>query len=180
MDLSGFNDPSLDFELWLQDVDELNLKLDTYLKIVKFPDLCCRRKKPCKPLRYGLQVDSPTTRSSATQVFDFIKKQNVRHVLEIDVPDCTFHPHSNSNIQKCLNGLDVRVLMWRKKDLPLDILHDFAPNLEEVTLYSSGNRDILQSWTSYDGLYLFPELTHVTIVLSRVRYKHCGETRLTS
>src|SRR5208282_4980410 len=94
----------------------------------------------------------------ACLIFDSLRKRGVRYVLEVTVPDCPIHPHSDEAIIQCLKGLHVRHLDWRKRDLSVATLLQAAPEVEEVHLYSSGNLDVLSHWASYEGLYHLPKV----------------------
>ena len=75
------------------------------------------------------------------------------------MPDCPEHPYLDSAITKALQGADVRILNWRKKDISIAGLRKAAPNVGSLHLYSSGNLDVLRYWTSYQGLCQFKEVT---------------------
>ena len=164
LDLSLFDDRLPAFGAWLEDLDGLKVAFDSSLKIVKLPELHCTLENPCDPLAFGLRTGDT---APAPRIFNFLASeghgQPVRNVTEVDVRDCPIHPHTNSSIQGCLATRNVKILNWRKKDFDLNIVKKVAPAVEELTLYSSGNMDVLNSSTSDGGL---KQLANVRFVLS--------------
>ena len=154
LDLSMLDYRLLEFEAWMEDLGHHRVAFDSSLRIVKLPELQCTRSQPCSSLEYGLRTgDSAPVPSIFNYLVSDTNGRPVRRILEENVRDCSLHPHSNSSIRKCLGMMEVKLLNWRKKDLDLNVIKSAAPNVEELTLYSSGNEDVLTSWTSYKGLY---------------------------
>lgn len=80
-------------------------------------------------------------------VIDWLKKRKspATQILELSVPDRLFSPHSDDIVSDCVNGLGVRTLNWRKLDLYLVDLKE-RDDLEELHLYSSGNKSVHKQW----------------------------------
>jgi hypothetical protein len=88
----------------------------------------------------------------ANIVFDLLKAKGVRTIVKVDVRDCLLHPHSDSNVIQCLRSFVVRKLDWRRADMGIEVLLQAAPDIEEITLYYTGNKEVLNRWTGYEGL----------------------------
>lgn len=80
-----------------------------------------------------------------TTVFKWLRDHQVEQVLELSVPDRLLCPHSDEDVAYCVNNSGVRVLKWRKLDLYLGNLTDRS-NLQELHLFSSGNRAVYERW----------------------------------
>ena len=85
-------------------------------------------------------------------IFDALSQKNVEKILKVTVEDSTVCPCTDEVIEECLQKFDVRYLDWRKPDLCSDVLVRAAPNIVELTLYSSGNNAVLRGWASAGGL----------------------------
>ena len=97
-------------------------------------------------------------------VFNWLKKHRVKSVIKVSVVDDVEPSHSDEAIELCLGptrsadgmkkieGLDVRIWNWFKMDLCVDVIVASAPNVRDVTLYSSGNNAVLVGWSSSAGL----------------------------
>lgn len=91
--------------------------------------------------KYGMRKSC-----EALKIFNFLRERGVQRVKAVKVQDCVIHPHSSSTIKACLEKFDVYSLDWRKHDMSLIHVKDFAPNIQRLNLYSSGNEDILHYW----------------------------------
>ncbi|CAK7226324.1 hypothetical protein SCUCBS95973_006163 [Sporothrix curviconia] len=110
-------------------------------------------------------------------VFNWLKKHNVKSVIKVSVVDDVEPSHSDEAIELCLGpvrgpdgkkkteGLDVRIWNWFKIDLCIDVIYASAPNVRDVTLYSSGNNAVLVGWSSSAGLPRLKELKRVHIYI---------------
>ncbi|KAM0436593.1 hypothetical protein ACHAPT_002301 [Fusarium lateritium] len=105
---------------------------------------------------------------SLTNVFEMLKDRGVKRILKVTVRDNERRPCSDSVIQRCLAGFDVRYLDWNKRDLSIDVVHAACPNIAELTLYSSGRRAVLSGWNSSAGLWGLKLLTCLNIHAERV------------
>jgi hypothetical protein len=88
----------------------------------------------------------------------YFHNRDVQSVHEVIIPDCPEHAHSDKDIEEALVNMDVRILDWRKKDISITTLRKVASNLDTLHLYSGGNSDVIEYWTSYQGLYRFPKV----------------------
>ncbi|CAK7209195.1 hypothetical protein SEUCBS140593_000413 [Sporothrix eucalyptigena] len=102
-------------------------------------------------------------------------KHHVKSVIKVSVVDDVEPSHSDEAIELCLgptrsadgkkktSGLDVRIWNWFKIDLCIDVIIASAPNVRDVTLYSSGNNAVLVGWSSSIGLPQLKELKRVHV-----------------
>ena len=86
------------------------------------------------------------------KMFKWLRKCGVQKVLEVNVEDHEGEPHCDEAIEMALDGLEVEILNWKKPDLCSDVLTNAANGVRELFLYSSGNNDVLRSWSAEDGL----------------------------
>lgn len=106
-----------------------------------------------------LDSDSSSNIVSLGSRLDFVKIFNwlrrvggVRKVLEANVEDDEIEPHCDEAIEIALQGLDIETLNWKRLDLCSDVLKNAVKDVNELFLYSSGNNDVLRSWSAEDGL----------------------------
>ena len=85
-------------------------------------------------------------------IFSHLGSKGVKHIIEAVVPDCMVHPHANRHIINALRPFNIRRLKWRRLDLGVTTIAMAAPEVEVLTLYSSGDRDALSQWVGIDGL----------------------------
>jgi hypothetical protein len=131
---------------WLQSQDETVgsvFKFENVLKYARFPDLHTQMPRHSDDLVANLRQDHDEIKI----VIDWLKKRKspATQILELSVPDRLFSPHSDDIVSDCINGLGVRTLNWRKLDLYLADLKD-RDDLEELHLYSSGNKSVHEQW----------------------------------
>lgn len=103
--------------------------------------------------------------SSLCTIFDWLRAQQVKYVREVIVSDEAEPPHSDEAIEKCVEGLDIKVWNWQKVDLSSEVIVRVAPNAEEVTLCASGNNAVLVGWSGPSGLPLLKNLTKVHLLV---------------
>ncbi|KAK3947892.1 hypothetical protein QBC32DRAFT_328222 [Pseudoneurospora amorphoporcata] len=101
-------------------------------------------------------------------IFEWLKRLQVKSVLKVTVMDDAELSHSDEVIETCMKDLDVRIWNWRRVDLCIDVISTSAPNVTDVTLYSSGNNAVLVGWSSKGGLPKLKELKKVRIYVSEV------------
>jgi len=61
-------------------------------------------------------------------------------------------PYNDTVIETALKGFGVEVFDWMKLDICSETIFDASPEVQEIVLYSSGNRAVLRSWSGEDGL----------------------------
>ncbi|PWW73990.1 hypothetical protein C7212DRAFT_213327, partial [Tuber magnatum] len=83
----------------------------------------------------------------------------VKTILKIVVDDLSGVPLSDEVIGDCLKPFGVEIWDWRKWDLCSYTILEATPNIQELRLYSSENRAVLQSWCSTSGLRILPKFS---------------------
>lgn len=104
-----------------------------------------------------------------TKIFDWLRKNHVNKIIKVIIVDDGDTSHSDSAIREAVRGFDIRVWDWKKTDLCSDVIFDVASDVEEVTLYSSGNNAVLLGWASLDGFMKFPKVISNLFVLFATR-----------
>ncbi|QYS93801.1 Peptidase_S8 domain-containing protein [Trichoderma simmonsii] len=79
-------------------------------------------------------------------IFDWLESRGVKQVLSLSVEDRLYCPHTDEDIVACVNTFGVKILKWKKLDMYLKGLD--ANIIEELHLYSSGNRSVRDQWLS--------------------------------
>jgi hypothetical protein len=97
------------------------------------------------------------------KIFDWLRKNHVKKIIKVIVVDDGDIAHSDSAIRECVKGFDVLKWDWKKVDLCSEVIYEAARNVEEVTLYSSGNNAVLLGWSSTDGFLKFPKLERIRL-----------------
>ena len=133
--------------------NRFNIKFHETLKRVTLPNLSCSENRSCDATNHGLRKSY-----EAWVVFDYLRSKGVKHIIEVVVPDCMVHPHANKYIIAALRPFDVRRLKWRKLNLGVRTIAMAAPEVEQLTLYSSGDIDALYQWADTDGLCRLPKV----------------------
>ncbi|KAK3490308.1 peptidase S8/S53 domain-containing protein [Neurospora hispaniola] len=96
-------------------------------------------------------------------IFRWLKELHVKSVMKVTVMDEGKLSHSDEAIERCMGGLDVKIWNWRRVDLCIDVIANSAPNVTDVTLYSSGNNAVFVGWSSIGGLPKLKKLRKVRI-----------------
>lgn len=130
-----------------QSLEKMNL--DTILHYVYLPK---------DPMLSEQSLDNPDEYVNYSVVFESLRKK-VKKIIKLKVEDNEDLPHSDEEIVNALQGIDVEIWDWVQYDLCCDTIAKAARNVKEVFLYSTGNKAVLQSWSSNEGLN---KLKHVT------------------
>lgn len=109
-------------------------------------------EKMLKSVRLPRYRPLPNGLNSYKILFDWLRKKDVRKILEIRVEDSGDIPVSDELIEDALQGFGLEIWDWKKKDLCSETIFRVAPDVREVFLYSSGNGAILRGWSCKDGL----------------------------
>ena len=76
------------------------------------------------------------------------------------VPGSAPRAESENVIPEAISGLSIVSLDWRVLDLSIDIIFQSeSKGLEELHLYSSGNRGVLDQWSGPEGVILLPKVS---------------------
>ena len=85
-------------------------------------------------------------------VFKWLKEsKGVESIIHLVVRDNPRHYCSDETVEECLKELEVRDLYWNRPDLCVETLK-VVSDLVEVSLYSSGSKAVLWSWSDEQGL----------------------------
>ena len=153
LDLSGFKTMNFMEYLPVLELDNLNISFyETLIKVV-LPDLNCHDNHSCDATKHSLRKSS-----EAGIVFRYLKSKGVKHIIEAVIPDCMVHPHANRYIIDALRPFNVKRLNWRKLDIGVETIKRAAPDVEVLTLHSSGDWDALSRWVGVDGLCQLPKV----------------------
>ncbi|EHK21354.1 uncharacterized protein TRIVIDRAFT_152771 [Trichoderma virens Gv29-8] len=118
-------------------MDKRIFRHEKYLKSVTFPDLSGQAP-------FMSNEDLKQDHREVNDVLQWLSDQNVQGIMGLFVEDRLQCPHNDEDVTKCVNEFNVRVLNWRKLDI---YLKDFDKELvEELHLYSSGNRSVHDQW----------------------------------
>ncbi|KAL6786469.1 peptidase S8/S53 domain-containing protein [Trichoderma sp. SZMC 28012] len=148
-----------------------HLKFESILRYVAFPKITFTGVRNITPQNYRGLWDM-------AEIFEWLRRNGVEKILSIIVYDNVEPSHSDAAIEGALvvkdkpNGssietFDIETWDWQKLDINCDVIADCAPNVEEISLYSSGNNAVLMGWSSTKGLYdkkKFPKLRKVNLI----------------
>lgn len=95
-------------------------------------------------------------RTELVEVFGWLKRCGVRKIIQVIVDDSADPPHGDENIERALGQLKVEKLDWKKEDIDIDTIRKAVPKAKELRLYCSGNKSVLRSWSSENGLARMP------------------------
>ena len=93
------------------------------------------------------------------EIFDWLRAKNVEKIDKVIVEDDHGHAHSDEDIEKSLEGFDVRLWDWKKPDICIQTILNAAPNVSKVWLYSNGNNAVLRGWSDVGGLNILPNVS---------------------
>ncbi|RSM00406.1 hypothetical protein CEP52_009156 [Fusarium oligoseptatum] len=113
----------------------------------------------------GLRENPRIGRNALVSVFDTLYQAGVRNILRLHVEDREQPSHTDTAIEKALQGresmteisedrgqINVETWDWRKPDISTDVIGFAAPKVETVNLYWSGNQTVLRAWGSLEGI----------------------------
>ncbi|KAI0112578.1 peptidase S8/S53 domain-containing protein [Nemania sp. FL0031] len=132
------------------------LQFEKFLGYVKLPQL-----KYEKQLMLGQKNDLAYV--GYKFVFEWLKTKGVVKIFEISVVDLELPGHSDQSIIHILDGWDMKLWDWRRFDISSSTISQVAPHVEEVVLYFSGRKAVLESWASERGLIVLESLKKLTI-----------------
>ncbi|KAF3057645.1 Subtilisin [Trichoderma lentiforme] len=97
------------------------------------------------------------------EIFDWLKKKNVKRVFEVIIEDDLSTPHEDETIIETLKTFGVEIWNWRKYDISIDTISQAAPNVSTVYLYTSGNNAVLRGWSDETGLRTLQQLKKIVL-----------------
>jgi cell division inhibitor SulA len=90
-------------------------------------------------------------RSDLVEVFDWLRNSGVKKIIKVIVIDDMQPSHSDSSIEKALQGFEVEVWDWKRPDLSTEVIGNSTTCVKEISLYSTGNNAVLLGWVSPHG-----------------------------
>ncbi|KAL6867029.1 hypothetical protein J3F83DRAFT_761514 [Trichoderma novae-zelandiae] len=134
------NEQATDYIRGLQNLTKANPTLFRFEKVLKyavFPDLSGQAP-------FLGSADLKQDHREVRDTLGWLEERGVQEVLNLAVDDRLYCPHDDSEVAFCVNKFNVKVLNWKKTDIYLRDMAD-AP-VEELHLYSSGNRSVHDQW----------------------------------
>lgn len=108
-------------------------------------------------------------------VFEWLKKLDVRRIMKLVVEDNRDYYCNETTIGRCLEQMDeIRYLNWKRPDLSVQTIAK-AVNVVEISLYSSGVRAVLSSWSDAEGLRSLKKVSR----RNHIPHREPGVCRLT-
>jgi hypothetical protein len=95
-------------------------------------------------------------------VFDWLRRNGVQKIIKIMVIDDGNVSHSDAKIEEALSGFEVEIWDWKKLDINPDVICNSTSEVEEISLYSTGNNAVLMGWASPQGLLHKGKFSHVS------------------
>lgn len=140
------------------------------LKYVEFPplDMMEAGREPYKQNSY-LRKDH----EEVFRILDWLYSRGVRKIIKLKVPDRLVNPHDDVRMADYVERFEVEVLDWKVLDLSISVFKDRKHELEEIRLYSSGRRSVIDHWFNKDdGVESLPKVSaHCYWYLSETRPK---------
>ncbi|KAH8592073.1 hypothetical protein B0O99DRAFT_690132 [Bisporella sp. PMI_857] len=128
----------------------MHLQFESVLKYVALPKLRIISNKSNKGER---QIKlKGKGHSDLKKIFDWLRMNHVNKIIKVIVVDDGEIAHSDMAIRDAVKGFDILIWDWKKADICSKVIYESAKNVEEITLYSSGNNSVLLGWSSTDDL----------------------------
>ncbi|KAF2678077.1 subtilisin-like protein [Lentithecium fluviatile CBS 122367] len=165
-DMSAFNSASyrvsefVDSLIWQSRKQKL-LSYEKTLRYAEFPslDMLVEERETF--------TESSHLKREHTEVFrilDWLKEKGVKTIIKLKVPDRLINPHDDIRMAELVDNLKVKILDWKVLDLSISVLEkETKDRLEELHLYSSGNRAVISHWFSDEGIYSLKNLKSLEI-----------------
>lgn len=136
------NESSTDYVRGLTELTKISpdfFRFESVLKYAMFPNLS-------GPTLLQSSDDFKQDHKEVKDTLDWLKDRGVHEVINLYVGDRLHCPHDDDHVAQCVTALKVRVLNWKKLDIYLNGLTEVP--IEELHLYSSGNRSVHDQWVS--------------------------------
>ena len=124
------------------------------LKYVEFPPLDMMVAD-----REAYRENSYLTRchDEVFRILKWLESKGVEKIIKLKVPDRLVNPHDDVEMAKWVARFKVEVLDWRVLDLSISVFEnktheDETQEIEELRLYSSGKRSVINHWFNKGGL----------------------------
>ncbi|KAH6951191.1 hypothetical protein BKA56DRAFT_535586 [Ilyonectria sp. MPI-CAGE-AT-0026] len=158
-----------------QNQSQKHLTYEKTLRYAEFPplDMLVGERETFKESRH--------LKPRHTEVFKILKwlekDKDVNTIIKLKVPDRLINPHDNKEMAACVDNFQVTVLEWRVLDLSISVLKKGTKDrIEELHLFSSGNRAVVSHWFSSEGLCSLPKLKllFITVVEETCTLERCN------
>jgi len=140
-------------EMLSPQVSRYNVKFQSILKYVAFPDLDQVRQRT-------VDRTGELAGKEVKYVLEWLRNiKGVQKILELRVRDSWQHPHSEEVIEEAIKGFSVEVLDWKRADLSVKAIQEAAVDVEDLHLYCSGNWTALCHWMGEEGVVSLPKVS---------------------
>ncbi|KAH8820737.1 hypothetical protein F5884DRAFT_765006 [Xylogone sp. PMI_703] len=160
--------------VWKDSFDESyrHMKFDEVLRYVRFGKVELQKPKPSldsrlakRSARMAATGHSGRGRNDLSFFFDWLYNKGVRYILKVVVDDLHDPSHSDRAIEDCLRRfVEIETLEWRKVDLCPETIFNACRNVQELSLWWSGNRIALRAWGEPEGLVRLKKLERVHLI----------------
>ncbi|KAK0642904.1 hypothetical protein B0T16DRAFT_414922 [Cercophora newfieldiana] len=114
----------------------------------------------------GIDEDEKPLVCDALFFFTWLKEEKgVRRILHLTVEDGEFPGNSDDTIEKCLEGLQIERLDWRRLDLGVEAKRLGDSKVKSLVLWWGGSNAVLRGWGDTDGIGVVETLEEVQVVL---------------
>ncbi|KAI0531583.1 hypothetical protein GGR58DRAFT_229212 [Xylaria digitata] len=132
------------------------LRFESILQYVQIPQYPFRiRRAPSRSstadVTEAKHEKTGTGRKDFADIFDVLKKKDVRKIHRLVVDDDDTCLHEDETIER-LSHFEIEEFQWKKLDLSSSVLRHAVPYVRTLRLFSSGNHSVLRDWSSADGL----------------------------
>lgn len=136
----------------------LEIKFEPTLRYVQFPNLDLVAPISESPLYYPPRDEVPT-------VLAWLRMKGVTEIVELKVDDSLTHPHTEEMIEESIRNFKIQKLDWQRLDIAIKSIKDYAPNLQSLHLYGSGNWGVIEHWTGSEGVVGLTSLQEIYLHL---------------
>lgn len=147
------------------------MRFDEVLQYVEFPTVRLKQAEIPRGETFRKHKDLFESKTSGRKdllfFFDWLKDNNVKHIIDLTVHDST-DCHSDDVIKSCLSGLRIDNLNWSKPDLDPEMLCTACPDVKELHLHWGGNNAILRAWGEPEGLRTLKNLQRIYLYYNQV------------
>ncbi|KAL7901847.1 hypothetical protein HDV64DRAFT_143531 [Trichoderma sp. TUCIM 5745] len=174
LDMSDFSNPSHDFVGFIKDLIETAPPAENKNESIQFEDILFY---VCLP-DFNYFKEPP--HNEIKKLFEWLRTRQVHTIKVLDIPDSTVHPMCDLLLEAAVfENFKVHKLTWRKLDINLKILtaSRHASEIEDLTLYSSGNWSVLYHWVSEEGLVTLQRLQKVKIIMVQLHQSQDDDIR---
>ncbi|KNG85640.1 hypothetical protein ANOM_006031, partial [Aspergillus nomiae NRRL 13137] len=141
------------------------LKFESILKFVRIPSFSAVRPGRQNSVHNTLNQQQFAEIAHTGDIFTILWEQGVKKILSVKVDDDNDDCPYSDEMLETLKKFGIEEWDWRRTDLCSRVVLKAAGNARKITLYSTGNKAVLRSWSAPDGLNALKKLTDVQIVV---------------